>query len=717
VQRWSENRAADQAAMDRATARRFAPGEGGEPRLTPETVRRVLDTPADRLDATGRRFQDMVRDNFTDPAFRDGEPIRRPSSPDDIAARLGELSTSRPPSLTNRLLHIDKLRELLPDLPRRGAPESEPIHSEHIVGGEYHGFGRPSDSMSVRREVRESVPEVLDRLFKDVELDRPGNGGPDVLRTGEGHGDVKVDFDAQSMDRRHVGTSTPRRGDVWEVRVNSGTRPEHISTVTSHEVAEILQTERLRAAGEPIPTKNLLNLKDTGARELSPDDHGRVAEMLDWNERSVAGEPGARDRFGELVDHLGLRGDGPRAEAARQAVTDLLDNPSAHHFDDAAAGRLSNLFKGPAEDLPAPPRARTFTEADLRAIPKEVAERFGIEQPGFLQEGKTLQMEANQQALQKLRLHVEGDPVDTFRAEDGTLQRYGHDGRSGFVSDPFRRPEGWDVTHDKQELPDFGHDAKHTDQLTKETENYQEHAGNLTTAEADRATKMQTVNSILDAARTHSTLPAKKLEPVTEKDLNAGNLRKTRTRLLQVAAEHPELKPHIRELEKSATHWSKTYNQRTLASNRIGMIAGREYAMREFGVPEGELRGGVLDDPKPGELDIWGLGHDRAGNTTLVVVEAKGGGAGTEGREYLQQGSGPYLERVMQLDPKFQQFLRDNPAIAEQLRSGAIKVEYVLVSQGHAGPDGVPDAKVYRFTFDNPDNPKNVFDPRNIDAP
>ncbi|WIM99930.1 hypothetical protein ACTOB_003600 [Actinoplanes oblitus] len=714
VKRWSQSRPAEQAAMDRAVARRFGPGEGGAPRLTPETVQRILDRPAEQLDGTGQRFKHLVEENFTDPAYKDGQPIRRPSSPDDIAARLGELRDSRPPSLTSRLLHIDKLRDLLPELSRE-VPEPELIHSEHVVGGEYHGFGRPADTLAVGREVRESVPEVLDRLFKDVELNRPEDGGPDVLRTGGGR-DVKVDFGAESMDRKHVGTSTRvRNGDVWQVRANSGTRPEHISTVTSHEVAEILRTEQLRGAGEQLPEKSMLNLKDTGARELSPDDHGRIAEMLDWHERSVSGEPGARDRLGELVDQLGLRGDGERAIGSRDAVTELLDNPAAHHFNDAAAGRLSELLKSP--ELPPAPERPTFTEADLRAIPDNVAQRLGIEQPSFLQEGKVLQMEAHQQAHQQLRLHVEGDAVNTFRTADGDLLGYGHDGKTRFVTDPFRKPGGWEVTNNREPLPDHQHDAAHAKEIVKESASYRQHAADLGTATSDRAAKMQSVNSVLDAVTPRSGLSPEKLAPVTEKDLNATNLRKTIERLRVVAVSHPEVKPHIRALEQAAKTWSTTYNDRTLASNRVGMIAGREYAISEFKVPEAQLRGGVHDDPKPGELDIWGLGRDRDGNPTLVVVEAKGGGAGTEGREHLQQGSGPYLERVMQLDPKFQQFLRDNPMIAEQIRSGIIKVEYLLVSQGHADAAGaVPDAKIYRFTFDNADNPTNTFNPRNIDA-
>ncbi|BCY11091.1 hypothetical protein [Actinoplanes sp. L3-i22] len=717
VQRWSENRTADQAAMDRAMARRFGPGEGGEPRLTPETVRKVLDAPADRLDATARRFQDMVRDNFTDPAFKDGQPIRRPSSPDDIAARLGELGTSRPPSLTHRLLNIDKLRELLPQLPRE-IPAADPIHSEHVVGGDYHGFGRPSDTVAVGREVRESVPGVLDRIFRDVEFERPDGGGPDVLRPGDGRGEIKAEFGAEPMDRRFVGTSThAKHGDVWDVRANSGTRPEHVSTVTSHEIAEILHTERLRAAGEPAPTKNLLSPKDTGARELSPDDHGRIAEMLDWHERAAAGEPGAGERLGELIDHLGLRGDRPPAQAGRDAVTDLLDNPSAHDFNDAAAGRLSDLLKGPEQDLPAAPEPHTYTESDLRAIPKELADRLGIdEHPSFLADDKTLQMEANQQTPWKLRLHVEGDPANTFRIESGELYRYGHDGRTHYATDPFRKPEGWDVTNSKQALPDHPHDAAHEKQIAGETTNYQQHATDLDTATTDRAAKIDAVNAVLDAVEPNSSLPESKLERVTPKDLNSTNLDKTIERLREVAREHPEMKPMIKDLRDSARTWSETYNQRTLASNRVGMIAGREYAMSEYGIAPRELHGGVFDAPKSGELDIWGLGHDQEGNTTLVVVEAKGGGAGTEGREHLQQGSGPYLERVMQLDPNFQKFLRDNPVIAEQIRSGIIKVDYLLVSQPHADAAGVvPDARVTRFVFGT-GHPNNIFDPRNIDA-
>ncbi|AEV84444.1 hypothetical protein ACWT_3421 [Actinoplanes sp. SE50] len=57
------------------------------------------------------------------------------------------------------------------------------------------------------------------------------------------------------------------------------------------------------------------------------------------------------------------------------------------------------------------------------------------------------------------------------------------------------------------------------------------------------------------------------------------------------------------------------------------------------------------------------------------MVEAKGGIAGTGGRDRLQQGSAPYLELTMRLDPKFQTFLRENPVIAEQIRTGVIKVE------------------------------------------
>ncbi|AEV84436.1 hypothetical protein ACWT_3413 [Actinoplanes sp. SE50] len=718
IQRWSENRAADQAAMDRALFRRFKPEQDGTARLRPETVQRVLGTPADRLDGTGQRFKQMVEQHFTDPAFKDGQPVRRPASPDDIAARLGELRTSRPPSLTGRLLHIDKLRGMLPELPRR-LPQLDPIHSEHVIGGEYHGFGRPADTVSVSREMREAVPEVLDRLFKNVQFSRPEDGAPDVIRTGEGH-EIKLNFGAESMDRKDVGTSTRGGDNIWQVRANSGARPEHISTVTSHELAEILQAERLQMAGETMSPKKMLIPKDTGARKLSPDDHGRIAEMLDWHERSLNGEAGARDRLGELVDHLGLRGDELGAVARRGAVTEMLDNPSAHHFNDAAAGRLSDLLQGAPEDLPAAPERRRFAEDDLRAIPDDLAQRLGIEiRPRTLQDGKILQMEAHQQTLQKIRLHVEGDPVDTFRAENGKLQNYGHDGRPGFASnDPFRKPQGWDVVNSKQRLPDHPHDAANADLIVKDSAVYRELTVELNTASADRTMKLDSVNAILDAVRSHSRVPAELLEPVTTKDVNADNLEETIQYLKEkVAPEHPELRPHIDALEQSATTWSKTYYRRTLASNRIGMIAGREFACDTFRIRPEHLTGDVQADPKAGELDIWGLGRDEHGRPTLVVVEAKGGGAGTGGRLRLQQGSGPYLELIMRLDPKFQAFLRDNPAIAGQLRTGVIKVEYYLVSQGHEEANGVvPDAKVSRFMFDGVD-PGNIFDPGNIEAP
>ncbi|WIN00110.1 hypothetical protein ACTOB_003793 [Actinoplanes oblitus] len=191
--------------MDRAVARRFGPGEGGAPRLTPEAVQRILDRPAEQLDGTGQRFKQLVEENFTDSAYRDGQPIRRPSSPDDIAARLGELRDSRPPSLTSRLLHVDRLRDLLPELSHE-VPEPELIHSRQVNAGAYHGFARPSDRLSVEHEVREAAPEVVRDLFKNVELNRPASCGHDELRVQDGR-TVKVDFGSGSMDRREVGTS------------------------------------------------------------------------------------------------------------------------------------------------------------------------------------------------------------------------------------------------------------------------------------------------------------------------------------------------------------------------------------------------------------------------------------------------------------------------------------------------------------------------------
>ncbi|AEV86746.1 Collagen alpha-4(VI) chain [Actinoplanes sp. SE50/110] len=717
IQRWSENRAADQAAMDRALFRRFKPEQDGTARLRPETVQRVLDTPADRLDGTGQRFKQMVEQHFTDPAFKDGQPVRRSASPDDIAARLGELRTSRPPSLTGRLLHIDKLRDALPDWPRR-LPELDPIHSEHVIGGEYHGFGRPADTVSVGREIREAVPEVLDRLFKNVDFHRPEDGGPDVLRTGDGR-DIKVDFGAESMDRKHVGTSErDRRGGMWRVRANSGTKPEHISTVTSHELAEILQKERLRAAGERFPPKkNMLSPKDTGARELSPDDHGRIAEMLDWHERSLTGEAGARDRLGELLDHLGLRGDESRAVASRQAVTDLLGDPSAHHFSDGAAARFNDLLNGPARDLPPAPSVRTFTEADLKLPPTDVP------RPPWMDESKTILVEAHQQTGQSLRYHVVGDAADTFRTTDGTLQKYGH-GRPEFLDDPFRKAKGWDVTAEKDKLPELRHDpaAEHTGQIAGDSKQYHDLADPLDRAARDRAAKMDDLNAVLDRIEAQTGQPAGSLRHVTADDLGRRSFAKTRSSLAPLAIEHPELRSRIEALQDAVDDYADLHRDRGMASNRVGMIAGREYA-KSLGVPEGDIHGEVHDDPKSGELDVWGVARDEHGNATrLVVVEAKGGSAGLDGRERLQQGSGPYLERVMQLDKKFQLFLRAHSDIAAGLRSGAIRVEYYLVSQPHMPSRGtvVPPAKVSQFRFHYRDvdqdfgDDLNVFDPRNI---
>ncbi|MFI1995567.1 hypothetical protein [Actinoplanes sp. NPDC020271] len=706
IQRWAESRAGDRAAMERALARRFEPDRSGEPRLTPETVQRILDRPAQQLDATGRRFREMVRDYFSEVRSDNGEPARHPASEADIARKLDELARSRPPSPGRHLLNISALR----------GPDGAPIHSDHVIGGEYHGFGREADPALVRHEVHDAVPKVLDRLFKDVEFVR---GDQEVLRIG-GERDIRVSFDARHMDRTHVGESQHfrRGGGRWQVEINAGTAREHVTTVTSHEIAEILHTTDSR----PGSTKDVLtpDHDGTGELKLSPDDLGRIGEMLDLHQRALAGDHVAGDRLGELLDHLDLR-DGPGAAARRETVTGLLDDSAAHHFADKPAGQLSDLLKRPHEDLPQAPERTRYRLDDLQ-------QHEGRE-PGKLT--RPIYPEAHQQTGKGItpRYHAVGDPRNTFRIENGTRFRYTHTGKVEYAHEDYGLGRDVKVPAERDKLADLPHPPG-SDQATRlaaESTLFHQQGVDLAPVQADRLVKLDRLNSALDDLRQESDDPNadETYRRRTESDFNAENREKTEKAIDRLIDRHPELQSHADDVFAAGERVSTALRDRNMTSNRAGMIAGREYAT-SLGVAEGDLHGDVTADPKSGELDVWGVVRDADGHVTeLVVVEAKGGTANLGKRDGNQQGTGPYLRDIMSHDKVFLTFLAEHPAIGDGLRSGAIPVEYYQVGQPHMLPGGsaVPAARVYRFEFrvrlEDGQHPGdlNVLDPRSLGRP
>lgn len=108
--------------------------------------------------------------------------------------------------------------------------------------------------------------------------------------------------------------------------------------------------------------------------------------------------------------------------------------------------------------------------------------------------------------------------------------------------------------------------------------------------------------------------------------------------------------------------------------------------------------------PGAGHLDRVGV---RLNPPSITVYEAKGG-SGRLGTAQVdgvphQQGTGPYLEMLMEQDPRFARALADlieskgdeAAALVEALKSGKIELNYDLVQ---AYPDG--DIGLSRFVMD-----------------
>ena len=123
------------------------------------------------------------------------------------------------------------------------------------------------------------------------------------------------------------------------------------------------------------------------------------------------------------------------------------------------------------------------------------------------------------------------------------------------------------------------------------------------------------------------------------------------------------------------------------------MCPGDPYTRR----PGEVVVGGGLAPGRAHELDLIGVSKD---GKSLTVVEAKGGDSArlgertTTGGVRAEQGSTAYLNDLLHRDPRFAQYLRDNPGFAQELAHGRVTVDYPLVVARSNGTVRVTEFKL-----------------------
>ena len=306
------------------------------PPLTPDTVRGLL---ADRT--LPEQLAGWVREHLATRAD-DGSFV--PRSAEEIAATVRRLELEAAQAVAGR--------------------SSRPITAAEVPHAEFHGYGREhADPSTVHRLGREALDDLLRRLPPDGPLrgvhldlttvDADALPGRAVARS------VPVDADGRDLPPGRV----PPEGGGYRIEVSDRAADLAVARAVAHEVAEVSAIRQRAADGLDLTTPDLLRpgaLADgppPGARDLSPHDLGRLAEvevlarMLENPELA----PHARAELAALRDHLGLRADDAGA-AVRRGLADPHLSPAARAALDDAGPPPPD---GPVARAPeAPPRAR-----------------------------------------------------------------------------------------------------------------------------------------------------------------------------------------------------------------------------------------------------------------------------------------------------------------------------------------------------------------------
>src|SRR5262249_48960219 len=129
------------------------------------------------------------------------------------------------------------------------------------------------------------------------------------------------------------------------VQISKGTHPENVERALAHELAEIAMVHRGR---KEVP--DALAPQST-ATQLSPHDHGRLAELEGLGRRFSELPPdspakkGTLDEAERLVSRLGLTAEGEVPAARRElARTALGDGPGRAMLDNAVETARNNPF-------------------------------------------------------------------------------------------------------------------------------------------------------------------------------------------------------------------------------------------------------------------------------------------------------------------------------------------------------------------------------------
>ncbi|MBS3178922.1 MULTISPECIES: hypothetical protein [unclassified Pseudoclavibacter] len=178
---------------------------------------------------------------------------------------------------------------------------------------------------------------------------------------------------------------------------------------------------------------------------------------------------------------------------------------------------------------------------------------------------------------------------------------------------------------------------------------------------------------------------------VSKSELTKGTIEKTiAAQIGDVNADPtlaPEVKAHLAQklLELEKLSWAE--RDGLTAQLKLSEDMGDQAAKDVIASQDASL----LYESKPGRdsFDQVGLSED---GSTLVITEAKGGASSLSkaGRVLpdgtrAPQGSTMYFNDVFRVDKQLQQHLAENPALAEGLADGSIKVSYQLVKAKENG--------------------------------
>ncbi|MEE6257262.1 toxin glutamine deamidase domain-containing protein [Plantactinospora sonchi] len=165
-------------------------------------------------------------------------------------------------------------------------------------------------------------------------------------------------------------------------------------------------------------------------------------------------------------------------------------------------------------------------------------------------------------------------------------------------------------------------------------------------------------------------------------DLKADKQADTLEKLRLKWEDDPDKLEKVEELSEALTDYPSAHRDMNRASERLGMIMARHWATKVLG---GKLLTGISDEPgRSGTLDVT---VHKGPPPTLVVIEAKGGDIANTpklgSREvspgvYVEQGSVPYLQWMLENDPDLREALAGESDLLESLKAGTAPISYYL---------------------------------------